>query len=69
MGPVIDKIYSENSSLFSLTKIDVDENTAMAKLYDIRSVPTFIFLKDGNVANRHTGAVSKDQFLTMVKSV
>ncbi|MGN1293593.1 thioredoxin family protein, partial [Weissella soli] len=37
------------------TKVDVDENPAVAEALDIRAIPTLLVKKDGQVVNRITG--------------
>ena len=40
-------------------KLNVDENSEVAMRYAIRSIPTILILKDGEVVDRHVGMISK----------
>jgi len=41
--------------------IDVDTNPGMTSAYGIKSVPTLVFLKDGQVAKKQSGVLSESQ--------
>jgi len=41
--------------------IDVDANPSMTAAYGIKSVPTLVFLKDGQVAQKQSGVLSESQ--------
>lgn len=59
VGPVIEQIAEEHAGQVSIGKLNVDENPATAGKYDIRSIPTIILFKDGEVARKVIGARSK----------
>lgn len=60
-GPVVQSVIEENPDV-SIQKIDVDINQDLTLQHSIRSVPSLIFIKDGTVVNRTTGALSKSDF-------
>jgi len=39
----------------------VDENQAIARKYGVRSIPTLLFIKDGQIQDQVVGAMPKDQ--------
>ena len=41
--------------------VDVDENPQLAAQYNIKSIPTLIFLKDGQEVNKKPGVLSESQ--------
>jgi thioredoxin len=41
--------------------VDVDQNPTLAAQYNIRSIPTLIFLKDGQEVNKKPGVLSESQ--------
>jgi thioredoxin 1 len=51
----IDKKYADK---ILIAKIDVDNNSEITDKYDIKSVPTLIFLNKGKEENRKIGAVA-----------
>ena len=50
-GPVVDRVVSQMSGV-SLQKIDVDSNPEMVSTYNISSVPTLIFEKNGQIVGK-----------------
>lgn len=52
-----------------ITTVDVDEDVDTAKKYNIRSVPTLVFLKDGEEVARQSGALSLAQYEKLLESV
>ena len=41
--------------------IDVDQNPTLSAQYNIRSIPTLVFLKDGQEINKKPGVLSESQ--------
>ena len=54
MHPVIDEINTKNPSL-KIIKVDVDKHNELARKYGIMSIPTLLFIKDGNVVEKNVG--------------
>ncbi|CAM9268554.1 unnamed protein product [Ectocarpus fasciculatus] len=40
----------------AFVKVDVDDATEIAMKYGVQAMPTFLFIKDGSVVNRFSGA-------------
>lgn len=59
LGPIIDTLATENTDI-NIYKIDVDGSPESCAKYGIRSIPTVLFLKDGEVVDKFTGAKSKE---------
>jgi thioredoxin 1 len=60
-GPckLIAPLYAELSEEFGdviFVKVDVDENPELAAKYSVSAMPTFVFIKDGDVVDRLMGA-------------
>ena len=56
---------SHKTVLFA--KVNVDENPEVAQQFNVRGIPTTVFLKDGKEINRIVGAVGKAQIEAKVK--
>ena len=54
MGPSIDELAVEYEGKALIGKVDVEENNDLAEKYAIRSVPTIIFFKDGEMVREYT---------------
>ena len=59
MIPIIDELAEEFEDRAVIGKMDVEKNTTPRKL-GIRSIPTLIIFKNGEMINRHLGAASKE---------
>lgn len=59
MGPSIDELAVEYEGKALIGKVDVEENNDLAEKYAIRSVPTIIFFKDGEMVDKMVGLQSK----------
>lgn len=55
IAPTFEKLASSLSSIVFL-KVDVDESPQLVNEFDISSMPTFVFLKDGREVKRVEGA-------------
>lgn len=56
--PVVEELKKEG---FQFQIIDVDYEQLLAKQFQVKSIPTFILLKDGKEINRTTGAKTKEE--------
>lgn len=59
VGPVVDEIYNEYKDKAVIGKVNVDQNPAISAKYGIRSIPTILFIKNGEVVDKSVGAVPK----------
>lgn len=51
---------AEKLSGVKFAKVNVDEEYELANQFQVMSIPTTIFFKNGDVVERHTGAMSAD---------
>ncbi|MES2627860.1 MAG: thioredoxin [Bacteroidota bacterium] len=59
VGPVVDELHTEYEGKAVIGKVNVDENPEIAARYGIRSIPTILFIKNGQVVDKSVGAVPK----------
>ena len=59
IAPVLEELAEASEGRVTLTKVNVDENPGLAARYDIRSIPTILFVKNGAIVDRVIGAAPK----------
>ncbi|HMN06744.1 MAG TPA: thioredoxin [Flavobacteriales bacterium] len=59
VGPVVEELSKDYAGKALVGKVNVDHNPQVAMKYGIRSIPTILFLKNGEVVDRSVGAVPK----------
>jgi len=59
IAPIIEELAGEYEGKMKVGKLDVDNNQNSAAAYAVRSIPTLLFFKGGEVADRLVGAVPK----------
>lgn len=59
LAPVIEEVAVEFEGRAKVGKLDVDDNATIAMEYDIRSIPTLLFFKDGQIVDQVTGITPK----------
>lgn len=64
IGPIIEEIAAEYAGKAKVAKVDVDQNQELAEQFQVRSVPTLLIFKNGNVVEQLVGAVSKKALTT-----
>lgn len=66
VGPIVEQLANENPQ-YLIGKINVDEEPELANAFGIVSIPTFVVLKNGVVANQVSRAMPKDAILDLLK--
>lgn len=56
MKPLLGALSTEYAGRVQFTEVDVDEDPALAQRFDVRSMPTFVLLRDGREVGRFVGS-------------
>jgi len=67
MTPIIDQTKVELGDKANVLKVDVDNNQEVARKYQIRSIPTLLIFKEGEVVWRQSGVLQKEMIVESVK--
>ncbi len=59
IAPIVEELAAENEGKLKVAKVDVDNNPQTAIKYSIRSIPTLLVFKGGEVVDQMVGAVPK----------
>ncbi len=66
--PELEELAAEKSEQLKIGKLNVDNNRETALKYSISSIPTLLLFKNGEVAKKLIGVMSKDKILTEISS-
>ena len=69
LSPIVDELADELAGKVTVAKCNVDDCPDIAADYGIRSIPTLIFLKDGQAVERSVGVKSKEELLGIINSL
>ena len=61
LAPIIDQLATEYEGKVLIGKYNVDEESDMSTEFGIRSIPTFLFFKDGELKGQLIGGSSKSE--------
>ncbi len=67
IAPILDEISTEMQNQVKIAKVNIDENPELATQYGVRSIPTLLMFKNGNVSSNMVGAASKGRVSEWVK--
>jgi thioredoxin 1 len=59
IAPIMEELAVKYDGQVKITKLDVDSNPKSAARFGVRSIPTILFFKDGQVVDQVIGAVPK----------
>ncbi len=59
IGPIIEELAHDYEGKALIAKVDVDENAELSQRFEVRSIPTILILKDGEVVDKHVGFATK----------
>jgi len=69
IAPVVEQVAEEYDGKLKVAKLNVDQNPQVATEYRIRSIPSLLLFKDGQVAGQLVGAVPKNRLVDFVSRV
>lgn len=69
IGPIVEQIATEVAGKAKVGKVDVDSNNGLASAYNVRSIPTLVFIKNGQVVDTIVGATSKDAIMQKLNAL
>ncbi len=69
LGPIIEQVANEAQSNVSVTKINIDECPGLAERFQVQSIPTIVFIKNGQEVKRLVGLSTKTDILSVINSL
>ena len=69
IGPAIEALMESYGSQVKFTKCNVDDNPETPGKFGIKSIPTLLFFRDGELVHQITGLVAKTKLESAIKEV
>lgn len=69
IAPIMEELAQEYDGKIKIGKLDVDDNQQTAVKYGVRSIPTVLYFKGGEVADTVIGAVPRQMFVEKINAV
>lgn len=69
LSPTVDDIAEEYANRVTVAKCNVEDCEDISMQYGIRNVPTLLFFKNGNLAERRVGLVQKQEIASILDSL
>jgi thioredoxin 1 len=69
LTPVLEELSKENESKMNIFKVNVDENQQLAVKFGIRSIPTLLFFKGGEIQEQVVGLKSKSDLQASIDRI
>ena len=66
LGPLLEKLEREAAGGFKLVRVDADDNPALMSAWGVRSLPTVIVFRGGEVIDRFVGARPEGELRTLI---
>lgn len=60
LAPIVEELARSFDGRVKIGKVNIDDNPQIASKYGIISIPTLLFIKNGNIVDQHTGLLAKE---------
>lgn len=67
LDPILQEIERDLYGYIEILKIDIDKDVELSQRYDIKSVPTLILFKNGEIVWRMSGFKTAPELVTIIK--
>lgn len=65
MAPVVEELSAEREDIIAC-KVNVDEESELAVMFGVESIPMFVVMKDGKASAKHVGMCKKETLIDMI---
>lgn len=69
VGPIVEEVGHDYDGKAVVVKLDVDSNPGVTARFGIRNIPTILFFKNGEVADKQVGAVPKSTIVNKLEAL
>jgi thioredoxin 1 len=69
IAPIVAEVAKEYEGKALIGKVNIDDNPKLSMHFSIRSIPTLLFFKGGELMDKHVGAIRKPELVEKVKNL
>lgn len=69
MSPLLDQAAKKYAGKLVVAKVNIDDDSDTAESLGIQSIPTMIFVRGGEIVNRHTGSMPAAELDKMIQDL
>ena len=69
LGPTVDEIAGSFEGRADVLKVNIDDEPELAARFNVMSIPTLVFLRNGREVKRVTGAIPKGAFVSTLEGI
>ena len=69
VGPIVEEVGVDYEGKAVVAKVDVDSTPGITAKYGIRNIPTILYFKNGDVADKQVGAVPKSTIVSKLEAL
>jgi thioredoxin 1 len=69
LTPIIEEMHTEYEGKAIIGKVNVDQNPGVSGRFSVRNIPTVLFIKNGEIADKSVGAVPKAQLVSKLDAI
>ena len=69
MEPIFEELAKELAGKYKLVKINIDEERDLAIKYNVSSIPTFLFIKNGELVGKEMGYITKEDLKNKIEEL
>ena len=69
LTPILESIAADYEEKIKVVKLNIDESPTIAAKYQVMSIPTVLFFKDGKVESQVIGLVGKDKIARKIDAM
>lgn len=69
IGPIVEELAVAYAGKVNIGKCDVSENDELAAKYSVHHIPTLLFIKNGEIVDKHVGAATRPQLEEKIEAL
>ncbi len=69
IAPLVEEFAETYADRVNIGKCDVDSSDDVVAVYRVRNIPTLVFIKNGEVVDKHVGAISRNDLQAKIEAL